>query len=202
MKAAAFLGHTNDDLLPSLITVFRRCHKDVTLCELDDLINLMLMITMSEVHLTDLPVKDQQYLQECIDFIDSKYKNSLQYTAPCGLTLNYFEQITTPQKTYNKEAGHYSDLRFLSEEKRAQHDGIYLSNSADSDSEQTGSEEEVVTGAASPLSVAAEEPPEEVQFDITHRRYRFKPKMSYERLGTEGDFDEDKEFEKYRRTKL
>ena len=58
MKAAAFLGHTNDDLLPSLITVFRRCHKDVTLCELDDLINLMLMITMSEVHLTDLPVKD------------------------------------------------------------------------------------------------------------------------------------------------
>ena len=50
--------------------------------------------------------------------------------------------------------------------------------------------------------MTAEEPPEEVQFDITHRRYRFKPKMSYERLGTEGDFDEDKEFEKYRRTKL
>ena len=41
-----------------------------------------------------------------------------------------------------------------------------------------------------------------MQIDLNHRRYRFKPKMSYERLGTEGDFDEDKEFEKYRRTKL
>lgn len=62
MRSAAFLGHTNDDLLPSLITVFRRCHREVSECNIDDLINLMLIITLSNIHLTDLPLKSQQYI--------------------------------------------------------------------------------------------------------------------------------------------
>lgn len=110
LKAAAYFGYTKGVNIEQIVQIFRRVHKDASQVPTDELLNLLLFISVSETFYKDFDDKQVVYINQALDIIESQFTGTETITAQKSpnrddtVTLSFFKQISIPIKTYNKQA--------------------------------------------------------------------------------------------------
>ena len=128
--------------MEQITQIFRRIHKDVSQVPVDELLNFLVFLSVSETFYKDFDEKSVTYIDQALDLIESQYTGTETIVTPRSpkdndkVTLSFFKQISIPIKTYNKQAIRKTSIQMKKETSDARQ-ALFQSSS---ESEQSSSE--------------------------------------------------------------
>ena len=115
LECSAYFGYTKDVNMVQVTQVYRRIYKMPRECKIDDLLNFLVVLALSNTYYGDFDDKSKAFIQGALDIIEDQF-TGVEYvharrpadvkdksmTTDNKIKLSYFKQMTTPVKTYNK----------------------------------------------------------------------------------------------------
>jgi predicted transcriptional regulator YdeE len=138
-------------------------HKDVSQVPIDELLNLLLFISVSETFYKDFDDKQVVYINQALDIIESQFTGTETITTQKSpnrddtVTLSFFKQISIPIKTYNKQAIRQTNNKMQKETKKAREALFASSESEHSESEELEVIDDPLLGKSEEVQMEAEQ---------------------------------------------
>ena len=71
MESAAFFGYTNDVNVEQLTQVFRRIYRTPSECDIEELLNYLVVLAISKSYYQDFDEKSKVFIDQALDYIEN-----------------------------------------------------------------------------------------------------------------------------------
>ena len=71
MESAAFFGYTNDVNVEQLTQVFRRIYRTPSECDIEELLNFLVVLAISKSYYQDFDEKSKVFVDQALDYIEN-----------------------------------------------------------------------------------------------------------------------------------
>ena len=71
MESAAFFGYTNDVNIEQLTQVFRRIYRTPSECDIEELLNFLVVLAISKSYYQDFDEKSKVFIDQALDYIEN-----------------------------------------------------------------------------------------------------------------------------------
>ena len=71
MESAAFFGYTNDVNVEQLTQVFRRIYRTPSECDIEELLNFLVVLAISKSYYQDFDEKSKVFIDQALDYIEN-----------------------------------------------------------------------------------------------------------------------------------
>ena len=71
MESAAYFGYTNNVNIEQITQVFRRIHKSPSECNMDELLNFLVVLAISNTYYGDFDEKSKLFIDSALDFVEN-----------------------------------------------------------------------------------------------------------------------------------
>jgi len=71
LESAAYFGYTNDVNVEQLTQVFRRIHRSPAECDMEELLNFLVVLAISKSYYQDFDEKSRIFIDQALDLVES-----------------------------------------------------------------------------------------------------------------------------------
>ena len=103
LESAAYFGYTTNVNIEQITQVFRRIHKSPQDCTMDELLNYLVVLAISNTYYGDFDEKSRIFIDQALDLVENKFTGTQYFIAKRSRDIQEHDSAQVPASLLSEQ---------------------------------------------------------------------------------------------------